>query len=79
MMNEQDVLNKLTNIFNTIIGQKDDIQMTSLLREDLGINSIGLIYFVVAIEEAFNISMDNVSFDTFKSVHDVVEYIMERI
>lgn len=78
-MNEQEVLNKLTDIFNTIIGNVDNIQMSSLLREDLGINSIGLIYFVVAIEEAFEISMDDVSFDTFKTVADVVKYIMERI
>ena len=45
---------------------------------DLGVNSIGLIYMVVAIEKTFDIDMSEVTFTTFKTIDDVITYIQER-
>ena len=45
------------------------------LHTDLGLNSVGVLYFVIAIEEFFAISFDNMNFNDFKTVGDVIDYI----
>ena len=47
--------------------------------KDLGVNSIGLVYFSIAIEETFKIDMSDVTFNTFKNVQDVIDYIKGRL
>ena len=59
--NKKDTLNKCTEESN--------------LRTDIGLNSVGLLYIVIAIEEVFQISFENMSFDSFKTVKDVLDYI----
>lgn len=81
-MSEQEILEKLNEIFEAINGEKlpaDQLKKEIRLKEDLGINSIGLIYFVVGIEEAFGIKMDNVAFNTFATLGDVVSFIKEKL
>lgn len=48
---------------------------SSGLQEDLGLNSIGLPYIAVAVEEYFSISFEDVDFSDFKTVKNVVDYI----
>ena len=45
------------------------------LRTDLGLNSVGLIYLVIAIEEAFSISFGDTAFSDFQTAGDVIDYI----
>ena len=47
----------------------------SNLNTDLGLNSVGMLYIVIAIEEFFSIVFENVNFADFKTVGDVVDYI----
>ena len=49
------------------------------LNTDLGLSSVGILYIVIAIEEMFNIRMDDVSFGDFKTVGDVVDYIDRKL
>lgn len=81
-MSEQEIIIKLNDIFEAINGEKlptEQLKPSIRLKEDLGINSIGLIYFVVGIEETFGIKMDNVSFNTFATLGDVINFIKENL
>ena len=79
-MTNEEILNKLKEIFIKVNNINcENANMTTNLREELGINSVALIYMVVAIEEEFEISMDDVTFDSFKTIGDVVTYIKGRI
>lgn len=60
-----------------------EVDMTAVrpeadLREDVGINSIGLLYMAMAIEEAFGIKFTNEDFIHIKTVADVVATIEEK-
>ena len=80
-MNDQELLNTLGELYGKIMGTPVDsalIAKDTRLKEDLGINSVALIYLVVAIEEQFGISMAEVSFNTFTTLGDVVEYIKSK-
>ncbi len=47
----------------------------SNLHTDLGFNSVGILYIVIAIEEFFNVRFENVGFNDFQTVGDVIDYI----
>lgn len=51
----------------------------SLLIGDLGLNSVGMLYVVIAAEEMFGIRFEDVGMADFKCVRDVVDYIEARL
>lgn len=46
---------------------------------DLGLNSVGILYLVISIEETFQIRFDNTGIADFKTVGDVVGYIEKKM
>lgn len=81
-MNRQEVFEKLREIAELTVQDPAILaNMTedSDLNTDLGLSSVGLLYIVIAIEEMFNIRMDDVSFGDFKTVGDVVDYIVKKL
>lgn len=50
----------------------------SNLNTDLGLNSVGILYFVIAVEEFFAVSFDNMNFGDFQTVGDVIDYIAQN-
>ncbi len=77
-MSEKEVFDKLINIFNIVINRSVDvskINIDSKIVEDLGVNSIGLIYLAVAVEEEFDVDMSKASLESFKTIKDVINYI----
>lgn len=57
----------------------DTIAENSNLREDIGINSIGLLYMAMALEEEFSIKFCNEDFYKISTVQDVVKCIEGKI
>ncbi len=49
------------------------------LREDLGINSIGILYMALAIEEEFGIKFVNEDFAGIQTVQNVVDLIEKKV
>lgn len=49
------------------------------LRDDLGINSIGILYMALAIEEEFQIKFVNDDFGNIQTVKDVVALIEKKV
>jgi len=78
-MSKAEIELKLKDIFKLAVSNPeivvDSITGDTNLNTDLGLTSIGVLYMVIAVEEFFAISFDDVSFGDFKTVNDVVEYI----
>lgn len=55
------------------------IKPDSNLRDDIGINSIGLLYMALAVEEEFGIKFANQDFADIKLVSDVVAIIEKKV
>ena len=49
------------------------------LVEGLGLNSVGILYLVISIEETFQIRFDNVGSSDFDTLGDVVDYIEAKL
>ena len=75
-------LERLTKVFDAVFeGEIDTTAMTpaSTLREDVGMNSIGMLYMAMALEEEFGIKFTNEDFVDLTTVADVVACIEGKL
>lgn len=81
-MNREEILNGLKDILRTIEGHDDNVidaaTEASNLKSDLGLNSIGMLYIMITIEEKFEISFADSHIEDFKTLGDVISYIEEN-
>ena len=80
-MNRQEITEKLKEILVLALGSAVDMEKCTEdanLTTDLGLNSVGILYVVIAIEEFFGIRFGDVSFGDFQTVADVIDYIEEQ-
>lgn len=81
-MTREEVFEKLKEIFKLVVHNGvdvDKVDPSCNVRLDLGVNSVAMIYLVIAIERAFGISMNDVTYETFNTVNDVVEYVYGKL
>ena len=81
-MEKKEILNKIIEIYENIVGvevDKEKFTLSSNIKEDLGINSVGLLYLIVDIENKFDVVLHNQSIEKFVTLNDVVTYIEENI
>ena len=81
-MEKKEILSKIIEIYENIVGEevdKEKITLSSNIKEDLGINSVGLLYLIVDIENKFDVVLHNQSIEKFVTLDDVVTYIEENI
>ena len=74
-------LERLVKVFRVVFEENIDpaqITMEANLREDIGMNSIGLLYMAMAIEEEFGIKFKNEDFMGIQTVADVVAVIESK-
>lgn len=78
-----EILEKLKVVVSNIKGVSlkdlEFVDETTRIKEDLGLNSIGVLYTVFAIERTFNITFEDLDFDSFQTVGDVIKYIEKNI
>ncbi len=77
------IIEKLKEIFKMALGSNADeilqnFKESSNLTTDLGLNSVGILYVVIGIEEVFSISFENVTFADFQTIGDVIDYIENK-
>ncbi len=48
------------------------------VREDLGLNSAGMLYVLIAMEETFGAIFDDVTVNAFTTIGDLIDWITER-
>ncbi|WP_055079272.1 acyl carrier protein [Lagierella massiliensis] len=53
----------------------ENVNMDTVIREDLGADSIGLVELVMALEDEFDIEIDDSKLDEIITVSDIVSYI----
>ena len=82
-LSRTEILEKLSSVMEMTLSDTDiDVSLLSEQSElvkDIGLDSVGILYLVVAIEEFFGVRFDDVSFADFKTVGDVIDYIEENL
>lgn len=82
-LSRNEIKEKLTDIMKMVMRDRapdlDALSESSNLVTDLGLNSVGVLYVVIAIEEFFGIEFENVGFSDFKTIGDVIDYIEQQL
>ncbi len=82
-MNRTEIKEKLSDIFKMVMGENaadiSDCGEETRLVDDLGLNSVGILYLVIAIEEFFGIRFDEIGTADVKTVGQVVDYIQGKV
>ena len=76
------IFERLIKVFHAVFENDVDVSNiteTSALREDVGINSIGMLYMAMAVEEEFNVKFQNEDFAQIKTVGDVITCIQGKL
>ena len=74
-------LERLVKVFHVVFEEELDLSKLTpeaSLREDVGINSIGLLYMAMAVEEEFGIKFTNDDFASICTVADVIACIESK-
>ena len=81
-MNRKEILDKLKEIVASVkdiaVEELDFVTDETTIKDDLGLNSIGVLYVVVAIENKFDITMQDADVGQFVTVGNVVDFIEEN-
>lgn len=82
-MDRSEIVAKLSDIFKMVMGENAaDITTcdeSAALVDDLGLNSVGILYLVIAIEEYFQVRFDDVGASDFQTLGQVVDYIQSKV
>jgi acyl carrier protein len=82
-LSRSEILEKLQEIMISINdSEREKIEKTTedtRLIEDIGLNSVGMLYLVIVIEESFQIKFEEVTTATFDTIGKVIDYIEARM
>ena len=82
-LSRNEIKEKLTDIMKMVMRDRmpdvEGLSEDAELVTDLGLNSVGVLYVVIAIEEFFGIEFENVGFGDFKTIGDVIDYIEQQL
>lgn len=74
-------LERLKQIFKNVICEDADVSLINEqtgLFDDLGMNSIGMLYMALALEDEFSITLTNDDFSSFTTVGDVLKALENK-
>lgn len=76
-MQNMDIEEKLKELLKEIDDEIDTDHFTkdSLLKEEVGLSSVAMLYMAVSIENEFGVDLSNEDLSKLKSIGDVVEMI----
>ena len=82
-MTRDEIIEKLKTILKYTVSNPEEL-LSNLTEEsnlytDLSLSSVGMLYIIIAIEETFKIKFENVNFEDFQTVKDVIDYISKEI
>ncbi|MCQ2956439.1 MAG: acyl carrier protein [Mycoplasmoidaceae bacterium] len=81
MIDKNNILQRLKKILKDALPKQvnlSKVELTDRLVEDLGFNSVAMVYMAFAIEKEFSVDISDLSFASFKTINDVINYIVKH-
>lgn len=80
-LTRQEIFDRLKELFMAVDGSDDlkNVTEDSRLTDDLGFNSVNILYIVISVEEEFGVEFDDVGINSFVTIGDVIDYIEVKL
>ncbi len=72
------IVEKLKTLYFQITNKEYEFKLDEKLVDDLGMSSVVFVYLMLLIEEEFNIDVYHTVYDQFKTVSDLVNFIIKE-
>lgn len=72
------MFDQLKEVFLQVMGEEfpiENVSENSRIFDDLGLNSVSLLYLVLAIEQRFGVTFSNESISSFRTVGDICTFL----
>jgi acyl carrier protein len=78
-MEKQEVFLKVSDMIREVLMAKNlKIELENNLADDLGMDSLGAVELVNAVEDEFKITLNETEMQSIKTVNDAVKLILEK-
>jgi acyl carrier protein len=79
-MEQQEVFLRVSDMIREVLMAKSlKIEMENNLADDLGMDSMGAVEFVNAVEDEFKIAINETEMQSIKTVNDAIDLILVKI
>jgi acyl carrier protein len=80
MSHEDDIFGKVKKIVVEHLGvETEEVVLTSNFKDDLGADSLDVVELVMAIEDEFDIEIDDEDAEKLNTIQSVVTYLSSRV
>ena len=74
-MNREEIFNAVKEIVTEAVGEEKNITEETSIIDDVGLDSLDIVEMLMALEEKFDISIDDSAAEKFVKVKDVIDYV----
>lgn len=74
-MNREEIFEGVKKVVIEAIGEEKEIAKETTITDELGLDSLDIVEMLMALEEEFEISIDDSATEKFVKVSDVINYI----
>ncbi|MCY7116684.1 acyl carrier protein [Streptococcus mutans] len=79
-MTNEEIFDRISNLIKEQLhNEKIEVTMKTNIQEDLGIDSIALMEFIITLEDEFNLNIPDEDVEDIQTMGELVDYLSRRL
>ncbi|BAQ23286.1 acyl carrier protein [Streptococcus troglodytae] len=79
-MTNEKIFDRISNLIKEQLhNEKIEVTMKTNIQEDLGIDSIALMEFIITLEDEFNLNIPDEDVEDIQTMGELVDYLSRRL
>lgn len=79
-MTNEEIFDRISNLIKEQLhNEKIEVMMKTNIQEDLGIDSIALMEFIITLEDEFNLNIPDEDVEDIQTMGELVNYLSRRL
>lgn len=79
-MTNEEIFDRISNLIKEQLhNEKIEVTVKTNIQEDLGIDSIALMEFIITLEDEFNLNISDEDVEDIQTMGELVDYLSRRL
>lgn len=79
-MTNEEIFDRISNLIKEQLhNEKIEVTVKTNIQEDLGIDSIALMEFIITLEDEFNLNIPDEDVEDIQTMGELVDYLSKRL